>query len=171
MVWKEHEQVAKTDVASSPPFATCANGETRFGYGSPEYLGLGFSVIVALISIEIFGSVFFKKCNVIIALLFGYFVAAVSNYQGENYVLAENIKSADPITFLWVETFPLGLYCPAVVPLLISYVSILSKWIGVMISQAPTHLCLCVSLLQQLLPGSLSQQLRLLVISQLDTRF
>jgi NCS2 family nucleobase:cation symporter-2 len=127
MVWKEHDQVADTDIASTPPFATCANGETRLGYGSPEYLGLGFSVMVALVFIEIFGSVFFKNCNVIIALLFGYFIAAVSNYQGDNYVLTENIKSADPITFLWVETFPLGFYAPAVVPLLIGYVSIFRK--------------------------------------------
>ena len=54
------------------------------GYGSPEYVGLGFSVMVALVFIELFGSIFMKNCNVIIALLFGYFVAGVSRYEDDD---------------------------------------------------------------------------------------
>jgi xanthine/uracil permease len=61
-----------------------------------------------LVFIEFFGSIFMKNCNVIIALLFGYFVAAVSSYEGESYVDTSRIENAPAITFLWVETFPIG---------------------------------------------------------------
>ena len=74
-----------------------------------------------LVFIELFGSVFFKNCNVFLALIFGYFVAALSNYDGLSYVTNQNFVIADPITFLWVETFPLGFYGPAVIPLLIAF--------------------------------------------------
>jgi len=130
MIWKDHQEVAGTDIASSPPNAICTNGDVRLGYGSPEYIGLGFSVMVALVFIELFGSIFMKNCNVIIALLFGYMVAAVSNYQGLRYVLPDNIENADPVTFLWVETFPLGFYAPAIIPLLIGYLVTTVETVG-----------------------------------------
>jgi xanthine/uracil permease len=98
--------------------------------GSPEYIGLGFSVMVGLVFIELFGSVFMKNCNVIIALLFGYFVAGMSDYDGDSYVLTENIRSADAVTFLWVETFPLGIYGPAIIPLLISFLVTTVETVG-----------------------------------------
>lgn len=130
MIWKEHDQAVGTDAASGPPGPTCTNGEVQLGYGSPEFIGLGFSVMVGLVFIELFGSVFMKNCNVILALLFGYFVAGVSNYQGLNYVLTDNIKNADAITFLWVETFPIGFYGPAVIPLLIAYLVTTVETVG-----------------------------------------
>lgn len=139
MVWKLHEQVLAANTTTSffdqpienqPPSAICANGDVSLPYGSPEYIGLGFSVMVALVFIELFGSVFMKNCNVIIALLFGYFVAAVSNYQGLRYVLPDNIVNADPITFLWVESFPLGFYGPAMIPMLIGYLVTTVETVG-----------------------------------------
>lgn len=86
--------------------------------------------MVALVVIELFGCIFLKNCNVIVALLFGYFVAAVSNYQGDPYVDSSKIKDADPITFLWVERFPLGFYGPAVIPLLIAYLVTTVETVG-----------------------------------------
>mmetsp|Transcript_12606 Transcript_12606/g.17891 ORF Transcript_12606/g.17891 Transcript_12606/m.17891 type:complete len:94 (-) Transcript_12606:47-328(-) len=54
------------------PGPTCTgNGDVMLGYGSAEYIGLGFSVMIFLVFIELFGSVFMKNCNVILALLFG----------------------------------------------------------------------------------------------------
>ena len=50
-----------------------------------------------------------------------YFVAGVSNYNGLSYVDTSKITEADPITFLWTTTFKLGLYGPAVIPLLIAF--------------------------------------------------
>jgi hypothetical protein len=35
------------------PSATCQNGDVFLGYGSPEFIGLGFSVLVFLVFIEV----------------------------------------------------------------------------------------------------------------------
>lgn len=87
-----------------------------------------------LVVIELFGSIFMKNCNVILALLFGYFVAGVSRYDNEGvsqkYVSAELIESADPVQFLWTTTFNLGFYAPAVIPLLIAYLVTTVESIG-----------------------------------------
>jgi uracil-xanthine permease len=130
MVWKEHDQVVALNASMPPPFPECTAGETSLGYGSAEYIGLGFSVMVMLVFIELFGSVFMKNCNVFIALLFGYFVAGVSDYNGLSYVDTDNIKDADAITFLWVQNFPLGFYGPAVIPLLIAYLVTTVETVG-----------------------------------------
>jgi xanthine/uracil permease len=91
MIWKEHSQTEGKDVFFLPS-PTCQNGEVFLGYGSAEFIGLGFSVMVFLVFIELFGSVFMKNCNVILALLFGYFVAGVSSYEGASYVDSSKIE-------------------------------------------------------------------------------
>jgi uric acid-xanthine permease len=132
MGWKEHQQIAEYDpvLEFPPPGPICTNGDVALGYGSPQFIGLGFAVMVGLVFIEIFGSTFMKNCNVFLALVFGYFIAAVSNHEGEAYVDADAIKSAAPITFLWVYTFPIGFYGPAVIPLLIAYLVTTVETIG-----------------------------------------
>mmetsp|Transcript_22634 Transcript_22634/g.53383 ORF Transcript_22634/g.53383 Transcript_22634/m.53383 type:complete len:387 (+) Transcript_22634:155-1315(+) len=129
MIWKEHAQVANLDVFPLPS-PICQNGDVSLGYGSAEFIGLGASVMVMLVLIEIFGSVFMKNCNVIIALLFGYFIAGVSDNDGNSYVNTDAIKNADAITFLWVEWFPLGFYGPALFPLLIAYLVTTVETVG-----------------------------------------
>eukprot|EP00814_Leptocylindrus_danicus_P001091 CAMPEP_0116010320 /NCGR_PEP_ID=MMETSP0321-20121206/3936_1 /TAXON_ID=163516 /ORGANISM="Leptocylindrus danicus var. danicus, Strain B650" /LENGTH=560 /DNA_ID=CAMNT_0003479407 /DNA_START=64 /DNA_END=1746 /DNA_ORIENTATION=+ len=108
----------------------CAAGDVSLPYGSPELIGLGFSVLCFLVVIELFGSTFMKNCNVILALLFGYFVAGVSDYQGDSYVNNDRIEDAESITFLWAETFPIGFYGPAVFPLLIAYLVTTVETVG-----------------------------------------
>ncbi len=135
MVWKNHGQVLASGASFPPPFPSCTAGETSLGYGASEYIGLGFSVMAFLVFIELFGSVFMKNCNVILALLFGYFVAGVSRYENEEgdllkFVLGTNIETADPITFLWTKTFPLGFYAPAVIPMLIAYLVTTVETVG-----------------------------------------
>jgi len=112
------------------------NGQVVLPFGSPEYLGLGVSVFVMLILIEMFGSPFMRNCEVVIALIFGYFVAGVSSYQppggGDRlwYVTPDRINAAPAITFLWVETFPLSIYAPAVIPTLIGFIVTTIETIG-----------------------------------------
>lgn len=134
MIWKEHDDLADvnfTGVPSwRPPTATCFNGDVALGYGSGEFIGLGFSVMAFLVVIELFGSVFMKNCNVIIALLFGYLIAGVVEHNGAKYVDSSKIEAADAITFLWVETFPLGIYGPAVIPMLIAYLVTTVETVG-----------------------------------------
>ena len=50
MIWKEHDQVVDSVGFGSPvfplPSSTCTgNGEVALGYGSTEFIGLGFSVM------------------------------------------------------------------------------------------------------------------------------
>jgi uracil-xanthine permease len=137
-VWKINAQVVDSVGYGMPvsdvPSAVCLNGDVALNYGSPEYIGLGFSVIVMLVLIEMFGSAFMKNCNVIIGLLFGFFVAGVSSYKkdGETYLYVTNDKLQDApwITFLWVETFKLGFYAPAVLPTLVAYLVTTIETIG-----------------------------------------
>ena len=59
MIWKEHSQVADSvgfgDAypVSAIPSAICENGKVKLPYGSAEYIGLGFSVLVFLVIIEL----------------------------------------------------------------------------------------------------------------------
>ena len=129
MGWKTHAQLGE-DASFPPPFPTCTNGETNEFYGAPQYIGLGFSVLSFLVFIELFGSVFMKNCNVILALFFGYFIAGVTNLDGERYVSTANIVNAPAIDFLWTETFPIGFYGPAVIPMLIAYVVTTIETVG-----------------------------------------
>jgi len=132
MGWKTHGQIAalEEDPGFGPPFPTCTNGETTELYGAPQYIGLGFSVLAFLVFIELFGSVFMKNCNVILALFFGYMVAGLADLDGADYVNTSSIASAPPITFLWVETFPIGFYGPAVIPMLVAYIVTTIETVG-----------------------------------------
>ncbi|PNW77579.1 hypothetical protein CHLRE_10g442800v5 [Chlamydomonas reinhardtii] len=96
--------------------------EVFLPFGSQEYLGLGFLVFVTIIFLEIFGSPFMRNASVILALLFGYLIAAVTTYQGKKYVITTKIDQAPGITFLWTTTFPLGFYSPAIIPLMIVFI-------------------------------------------------
>lgn len=91
MVWKLHGQLDGLDVPKNPG-PTCFSGEVALPFGSPEFIGLGFSVMCFLVLIELFGSVFMKNCNVVLALMFGYAVAALSDHDGDQYVDNGKIK-------------------------------------------------------------------------------
>lgn len=66
----------------------------------------------------------------ILALLFGYMIAGIADHEGLQYVDSSKIESAKAITFLWVETFPIGFYGPAVIPLLIAYLVTTVETVG-----------------------------------------
>mmetsp|Transcript_6593 Transcript_6593/g.15120 ORF Transcript_6593/g.15120 Transcript_6593/m.15120 type:complete len:593 (-) Transcript_6593:235-2013(-) len=141
MGWKTHSQVSDfvgfgPGKVSPLPGANCAAGDVSLPYGSTEYIGLGFSVIVMLVFIEIFGSPFMKNCNVIIALLFGYMIAGMSSYEDPDsgdqldYVVTSRVDDVSVFTFLWVKTFPIGFYGPAVLPMLIAFMVTTVETVG-----------------------------------------
>ncbi len=130
MGWKTHSQITSQELSFGPPFPTCANGQTSEFYGAPQYVGLGFSVLCFLVVIELFGSVFMKNCNVILALLFGYIIAIFTDIDGAKYVDNSKLVNAPHVDFLWTETFPLGFYAPAVIPLLIAYIVTTIETVG-----------------------------------------
>lgn len=140
MGWKTHSLLESVPVGFGPgkinpnPSASCLSGDVLLPYGSPEFIGLGFSVLVMLVVVEMYGSAFMKNSNVILALLFGYLVAGLSSYNnnGESldYVTQDIIESAPAITFLWVQTFPIGIYEPVILPMLIAFIVTTVETIG-----------------------------------------
>jgi xanthine/uracil permease len=73
----------------------------------------------SIIFIEFFGSPFMKNASIICGLVIGMIVAGACGY-----VSGATITSAPPITFLWVKTFPLKLYGPAILPFIMVYIAL-----------------------------------------------
>ncbi|CAH2351767.1 putative uric acid-xanthine permease [[Candida] railenensis] len=94
-------------------------------YGSAEFIGLGFLVYVSIIIAEKFGSPIMKSCAVILGLLVGCIVAAACGYFSP-----DSIRVAPAATFMWVHTFPLKVYAPAVLPFLAVYIVLMMEAIG-----------------------------------------
>ncbi|KAH7324349.1 purine permease [Stachybotrys elegans] len=113
----------------SPPefFARCPDitAPHALPWGSPEYIGLGFSVFAGIILCERFGSPIMKSTSVIWGLLVGCIIAAATGYFDRS-----GIDDAPAVSFLWVETFPLSVYAPAVLPILAVYVLCAIEAIG-----------------------------------------
>lgn len=100
----------------------CIVGDSALPYGSAEYIGLGFFVMCIIVFIEMFGSVFMRSCSFAIALLIGYALAAGTvDRNGNSYVSMDPVREAPAITFLWVKTYPVGIYAPAIIPILIGF--------------------------------------------------
>lgn len=94
-------------------------------WGDAHYLGLGFLSFMTIVIVEIFGSPAMRNASIAIGLLFPLVIAGPLGYMS-----AAPIDAAKPITFLWVETFKLRVYGPAVLPLLAVYVSLMMECIG-----------------------------------------
>ncbi|KAF9030237.1 Xanthine/uracil permease [Hymenopellis radicata] len=94
-------------------------------WGSPEFIGLGFLSFVSIILTELFGSPFLKNISIIVGLAVGCIVAGAAGYIDRS-----TIDSSPAITFLWVHTFKIGVYPPAILPMLAVYVSLAMEAIG-----------------------------------------
>lgn len=103
------------------PINCAGNGDVMLPFGSGPYVGLGFSVFAFLVLVELFGSPFLRNVAVVLSLLFGYMMAGVTRHDGKRFVTGTKIKAAPAITFLWVHTFPLGVYGPAILPFIIVF--------------------------------------------------
>eukprot|EP00884_Botryococcus_braunii_P021004 jgi/Botrbrau1/7588/Bobra.0159s0037.1 len=98
------------------------NGDVQLPFGSPQYIGMGAVVFLTLILIEIFGSPFLRNAQVIVGLLVGYVVASIVKIDGKSFINFTKISQAPVVTFLWVKTFPISVYGPAILPFLIGFV-------------------------------------------------
>jgi uracil-xanthine permease len=97
------------------------NGEVFLGFGSGPYVAQGFYVFLIFFLVEIFGSPFLRNTMVIWGLLGGFAIAAMSSYEGDQFVTGDRIKNSNWFTFLWVETFPIGIHGPAIIPMLFAF--------------------------------------------------
>ncbi|KAI0807753.1 xanthine/uracil permease [Fomes fomentarius] len=94
-------------------------------WGSPEFIGLGFLSFISIILTELFGSPFLKNISIIVGLAVGCIVSGAAGY-----IDGSSIKTAPVITFLWVHTFKIGVYAPAILPMLAVYVSLAMEATG-----------------------------------------
>ncbi|KAK4203618.1 permease family-domain-containing protein [Triangularia verruculosa] len=108
-------------------FARCPDisAPNALPWGSPEYLGLGFSVFLTIILCERFGSPIMKSTSVIIGLLTGCIIAAATGYFNR-----AGIDHAPVASFIWVKTFKLTLYGPLVLPLMAVFIICACEAIG-----------------------------------------
>ncbi|GBE80178.1 permease family-domain-containing protein [Sparassis latifolia] len=94
-------------------------------WGSPEFIGLGFLSFVSILLTELFGSPFLKNISIIVGLAVGCIVSGAAGY-----IDGSSIKTAPVITFLWVHTFKIRVYPPAILPMLAVYISVAMEAIG-----------------------------------------
>ncbi|KAF8963237.1 permease family-domain-containing protein [Flammula alnicola] len=100
--------------ATSGIFALCPTtlAPRPLPWGSPEFIGIGFLSFISIILTEIYGSPFLKNVSIIVGLVMGCIVAGATGY-----IDGSSIKTAPAITFLWVHTFKIGVYPPAILPI------------------------------------------------------
>ncbi|KAK0749801.1 permease family-domain-containing protein [Schizothecium vesticola] len=115
------------NVGASGFFAKCPNinAPHALPWGSAEYLGLGFSVFMAIILCERFGSPIMKSTSVVIGLLVGCIIAGATGYFDRS-----SIDSAPAVSFVWVHTFKLSVYGPLVLPMLAVFIICATEAIG-----------------------------------------
>ncbi|KAF9977161.1 hypothetical protein BGZ73_006832 [Actinomortierella ambigua] len=108
-------------------FVNCPNNmaPNAAPWGSGQWIGLGFLVFATIVVVEFFGSPFMRNAQVVIGLIVGFIVAAACGYT-----TSASLDSAPVITFLWVKTYPLSIYPPAIIPLLITYTLAMVESIG-----------------------------------------
>lgn len=106
------------------PVASCFDPH-GYQWGSGRYIGLGFLSFMTVVLVEIFGSPAMRNASIVLGLLLPLIVAGPTGY-----ISRTNIDAAKPITFLWVHTFPLKIYAPAILPLLAVYLSLMCEAIG-----------------------------------------
>ncbi|KAI0844346.1 Xanthine/uracil permease [Daldinia vernicosa] len=115
------------DATHTAFFDVCPNvgAPHALPWGSPEYLGLGFSVFLTVILCERFGAPIMKSTSVIIGLLVGCIIAAATGYFDRS-----GIDAAPVASFVWVHTFKLTVYGPLVLPVLAVFIICACESIG-----------------------------------------
>ncbi|ORX95573.1 Xanthine/uracil permease [Basidiobolus meristosporus CBS 931.73] len=112
---------------ASGNFIRCPNVDApnALPWGHIKYMGLGFLVFISIILFDIFGSHFMRSAEVVLGLIIGLIVSWTTGY-----VNTQVINDAPVVTFLWVKTFPLSIYTPAIIPMLVIYMLIAVESIG-----------------------------------------
>ncbi|KAF9215164.1 hypothetical protein BGZ59_002126 [Podila verticillata] len=111
-------------------FSLCPNIDAPMAapFASARWIGLGTCVFMTIMFVEFFGSPFMRNAQVVIGLVVGLVVAAATGYTD-----VSTLDDAPVITFLWVKnfsTFPLSIYTPVIIPLLVTYVLTAVEAIG-----------------------------------------
>lgn len=116
-----------SNASPAPFFAKCPNinAPNALPWGSPEYLGLGFSVFVTIFICERFGAPLMQSAAIFIGLAVGCIIAAATGYFD-----GSGITSAPAVSFIWVETFKLQVYPPLILPIMAVVIICMCESIG-----------------------------------------
>merc|ERR1719326_845760 len=134
------------------------NGAVTLPFGDAAYVGLGGSVILCSIFIQVFGSPFLKSTFLFWSLIFGCIVSGFASYTAKpgdkvmcaaepdnlciggfaNAVVGKTysfwdwdaVTAAPMFTFNWVHTFPLGFAPEYLFPILIGYFVSAAETVG-----------------------------------------
>ncbi|KAK9806190.1 hypothetical protein WJX72_004800 [[Myrmecia] bisecta] len=106
------------------------NGQVELPYGSPEYIGLGCVLFLCVIFFEIFGSPFVRNASVFLSLMVAYLVAGTVTTGGLKYVTTAQFNNSKNFQFLWLKTFPLGVYAPAILPFFVAFLVKAAESVG-----------------------------------------
>lgn len=102
------------------PFADCPSvagpGDRHYPWGDAHWIGLAFFVFAVILMIEFFGSPFMRNTQVVLALFAGIILSLSLGYTNTTF-----ITQAPVITIPFRHTFKLGVYWPALLPVLIGY--------------------------------------------------
>lgn len=121
-----------TDSSCPSILAACPGTLTRIAaapkplpWGHPSLIGLGFSVYVTTLLVELFGSPLLRNASVAVGLVVGAIIASATGYIDSAPILA-----APQGTFLWTTTFPLGISGSLVLPLMACCITTLISCLG-----------------------------------------
>ncbi|KZP18862.1 xanthine/uracil permease [Athelia psychrophila] len=123
--WGGGSSCLSTVNAAAPALSGACPGGRALPWGAAEFVGLGFLSFVSIVLTELFGSPFMKNVSIIVGLAVGCIVAGAAGY-----IEGSSIKAAPAITFLWVHTFRIRVYPPAILPMLAVYISLAMEAIG-----------------------------------------
>lgn len=94
------------------------NGDVKLPFGSAEYLGLGFFVVVLFIICELVGTPFTRHNILSLSVLIVYGISVFLKKDGKYYVNGDYMDETPTFAFLWTTTYKLGIYKGALMPLL-----------------------------------------------------
>ncbi|KAL8283444.1 hypothetical protein RQP46_005854 [Phenoliferia psychrophenolica] len=120
--WAGGAGSCKTDLTMLCPSNAAPHGEY---WGSAPLIGLGFSVFISIILLDLLGPPLVKNCSVFLGLLIGIIISA-----GCGYFDGSTIRDAPSGTFIWTTTFPLSVRGDLVLPFIAAYFVIISETIG-----------------------------------------
>jgi len=98
--WNAHESVG--------PHLCTDSGEVKLAYGASEYWGLGLSVVLMGVVIQMVGSPFLKSTFLFWSMMFGVIVSAIATYTAPDGSILSfwstgRIDAAPIITFPWTH--------------------------------------------------------------------
>ena len=105
--------------ATSSFYKLCPNvvAPRPLAWGDPNLIGIGFSVFITILIVEILGSPLMKSASIIFGLAVGSVISGATGFW-----TGADIRAAPAATFMWRNTFNLQVDGALILPLMIMFV-------------------------------------------------